>query len=137
NNSAVEQARNVDDLLARGLGALVILAVQGQPAVSMVHKAVAEGVPVLNYNTAIPSGEVKGLVSRDNVAVGVLMAKAAMKDTGFRGNWAVISGDPGNAVAIEWTRGVFSVLDPLIKAKKMRSLVGHQWITGWAPDLSR
>jgi ABC-type xylose transport system substrate-binding protein len=136
NDDPQQQANNVENLLASGLGALVILPVVGDAAKSMVRKATAEDVPVLAYNTAIPSGDVKGFVSRDNVAVGEAIAQAAMEDQGLTGNWVIVSGEAGNAVAEEVTDGIVKVCKPRLDAGEMK-LVDHQFHKAWDPELSR
>ncbi len=136
NDDPAQQANQVDNLLALGLGAMAILPVVGPPAMSMVRKAKDQGVPVLAYNTLIPSGEIKAFVSRDNVAVGEAIAKAALKDRGLTGNWVIVSGDMANAIATECTKGFFNVIQSQIDSGKMK-VVSHEWHPAFNTELAR
>ncbi|MGH9161566.1 MAG: substrate-binding domain-containing protein [Vicinamibacteraceae bacterium] len=136
NDDPAQQANQVDNLLAQGLGALAIIPVVGPPAVSMVRKAKEQGVPVLAYNTGVPSPDISVFVSRDNVAVGEAIAQAALKDQGLTGNWVVVSGDQANAVAIEFTEGVFNVIQPRIDAGQMQ-VASHEWHAAFSIEDAR
>lgn len=136
NDDPAQQANQVDNLLALDLGALAILPVVGPPAVAMVRKANEEGVPVIAYNTGLPSADLKAFVSRDNVAVGEAIANAALKDQGLKGNWAVVSGDQANAIAIEATKGFFNVIQKRIDAGEMK-VVSHEWHPAFNTEAAR
>jgi ABC-type xylose transport system substrate-binding protein len=136
NDDAQQQSNNVDNLLSLGLGALVILPVVGDAAKSMVRKANTEDVPVLAYNTGIPSGQISGFVSRDNIAVGESIANSALEDQGLTGNWVVVSGEAGNAVAEDCTKGIFNIIQPRVDAGDMK-VVDHQFHKAWDPELAR
>ncbi len=136
NDDPAQQANQVENLLVLGLGALAILPVIGPPTVAMVKKANAEGVPVILYNTAAPSPDVKAFVSRDNVAVGEAIANAAQKDQGLNGNWAIVSGDQANAIAIETTKGFFNVIQKRVDGGQMK-VVSHEWHPAFNTELAR
>jgi D-xylose transport system substrate-binding protein len=133
NGDPAQQAADVENLLSLGIAALAINPLLGPTAVSMVRKAKDAGVPVVAYNTAIPSGDVKGFVSRDNVGVGEAIAKAALKDTGLEGNWCVVSGETGNAVADDCTKGFMNVLQPLVSSGKT-TIVSAIFHKQWSPE---
>ncbi len=119
NNDAALQATNVDDLLVQDLAVLAIIPVNSQAAVSMVKKANDAGVPVLVYNTPIPSALAKAFVGRDNIMMGMELAKQALKDQGLTGNWVSMGGDLGNAVADQTVIGFFDVMQPQIGSGKL------------------
>jgi D-xylose transport system substrate-binding protein len=131
-----KQVTNVNSLLSRDLAALALLPVNSESAVSLVRKAVRQGVPVLNYNTPMPSGQVSGFVGRDNVAMGELISKTALKDTGLKGNWAILNGDPGNEVATKTVEGFNNVIKPYVDDGTMK-IVGQYDQPGFDNELAR
>ena len=131
-----KQVSNVEDLLTLGIDALVLQPVISDAAVSLVKKANDEKVPVLVYNTPIPTADVKGFVARDNIAMGKLIANAALKDTGLKGNWIIIGGDKGNGVADLTVVGFHQIIDKYVKNGTMK-LVAEYNEKGFDPDIAR
>lgn len=131
-----KQVSNVDDLLTLGVDALVLQPVISDAAVSLVQKAKDANVPVLVYNTPIPSADVKGFVARDNIAMGKLIANAALKDTGLKGNWIIIGGDKGNGVADLTVVGFHQVIDKYVKNGTMK-LVAQYNEQAFDPNIAR
>jgi len=131
-----KQVGNVEDLLTLGIDALVLQPVISDAAVALVQKANEAKVPVLVYNTPIPTANVKGFVARDNIAMGKLIAGAALKDTGFKGNWIIIGGDKGNGVADLTVVGFHQVIDPYVKKGTMK-LVAEYNEKAFDPDIAR
>jgi D-xylose transport system substrate-binding protein len=131
-----KQVSNVEDLLTLGIDALVLQPVISDAAVSLVQKANEAKVPVLVYNTPIPSADVKGFVARDNIAMGKLIANAALKDSGLKGNWIIIGGDKGNGVADLTVVGFHQVIDKYVKNGTMK-LIAEYNEKGFDPDVAR
>jgi D-xylose transport system substrate-binding protein len=131
-----KQVSNVDDLLSLGISALVLQPVISTAAVSLVDKAVSAGVPVLVYNTPVPSGKIKGFVARDNIAMGKLIASSALRDSGLKGNWIIIGGDKGNGVADLTVQGFHQVIDPYVKKGTMK-LVAEYNEKAFDPTIAR
>lgn len=130
------EASNIESLLAQGVVVLVLQPIVGEEVVALVQRSVDDGVPVLAYNSSIPSDQISGFVARDNIAVGQQVAEAAREGQGLTGNWVVVSGDVGNSVAEEWTEGILNVLEPLA-ADNQLTIVAQQWIKNWDPQLAR
>ena len=131
-----KQISNVNALLSRNVKALALLAVNSNAAVSLVTKAKRQGVPVLCYNTPIPSGDLAGFVGRDNSAMGQLIANAALQKTGLKGNWAILGGDPGNAVARETVVGFDKVIKSYV-ANGTMNIVGRYDEPAFDTELAR
>ena len=136
NFDVAQQLRDVENLLSQGVDALVIVAVDQNAGVNLVRRANREGVPVVAYNTAIPSADVAAFVSRDNKNVGRQAVQAAAAAGVLDGKWVIASGQAGNAVAEEVTAGYFEELQPLIDAGKVE-VVSHEFHAGWDPELAR
>ena len=131
-----QQGANFENLLTLGVKSMVMLPVSGPEAVSFVSRANAQGVKIIAFNAAIMDPGVAAFVARDNVKVAESIARAALKDTGLRGNWIITNGDPANVVAQQIEKGYHNVIDPYIKNGTMK-LVSDQYSKAWDPNVSR
>lgn len=131
-----QQMADVENLLTVGIDALAIVAVVAEAGINMARKAKRAGVPVIAYNTAIPSKDVDVYVARNNRGVGQKAANAALAAGVLKGNWVIASGQAGNTVAEEITKGYFDVLQPLIDKGEVK-IVSHLFHDGWDPDAAR
>jgi len=131
-----QQGANFENLLTLGVSSIVMLPVSGPEAVSFVSRANTQGVKIIAFNAAIMDPGVAGFVARDNVKVAESIARAALKDTGLRGNWVITNGDPANVVAQQIEKGYHNVIDPYIKNGTMK-LVSDQYSKAWDPNVSR
>lgn len=109
------QATQMELLLARGCKAIALQPVVGPPTADMVRKAKEADVPVIAYNSSIPSPDVKAFVARNNFAVGKSIAETARSLGALRGRWAIVAGPEALAVASEFVRGLQSVIEPLVR----------------------
>ncbi len=109
-NSEQAQAAKVENLLSKGVKALVIQPVNSTSAASLVRLAHQDKVPVVAYDRIITNSPLDFYVTQDSFQVGVLQAEAAVKATQGKGNYVLLMGEAGHSVANEITRGVESVL---------------------------
>jgi D-xylose transport system substrate-binding protein len=136
NFDVAQQMRDVENLLTQGVEALAIVAVVAEAGINMVRRAKSQGVPVLAYNTAIPSSDVAVYVARDNFSVGKKAVEAA-RDLGvLKGNWVICSGQAGNTVAEEITKGYLAELKPQIDDGTVK-IFSHLFHDGWDPEKAR
>lgn len=131
-----QQLSDVENLLTVGVDALAIVAVVAEAGVNMARKAKRAGVPVIAYNTAIPSKDVDVYVARNNRGVGQKAANAALAAGVLKGNWIIASGQAGNTVAEEITKGYYDIMQPLIDKGELK-IVSHLFHDGWDPDAAR
>jgi len=137
NFDVAQQLRDVENLLSQGVDALCIVPIDSNSGINMARRAAREGVPVIAYNTAIPSPDISAFVSRDNGNVGRTAAQAAIDTLGdISGKWVICSGQAGNAVAEEVTAGYFEVLQPMIDSGAVE-IVSHEYHSGWDPESAR
>jgi D-xylose transport system substrate-binding protein len=73
---ASKQQAQAEAMLSQGISVLVLDAVDGEAAVSIVNSAIAQNVPVIAYDRLIDSSELSYYVSFDNRKVGVLQGQA-------------------------------------------------------------
>ncbi|PKW18494.1 substrate-binding domain-containing protein [Saccharopolyspora spinosa] len=132
-----KQLENVTNLLSQNIAALCLMAVDAEAGVALVRKAKAANVPILAYNQAIPSKDLGGYVSRDNVQAGRDMVAAADKFLGgLNGNFIICSGQPGDQVAVDITQGYMEALKPALDSGKVK-IVSQKFHAGWDPESAR
>lgn len=127
-----KQMDQVENMISAGVGALVIQPVDSQAAVSLVQKAKKAGIPVIAYDRVINDPALDLYVTQDSFKVGVLQAEAAVKASGGKGNYVILSGAPGHSVAETITKGALSILNQYPEIK----VVVHQWHEGWNTKLA-
>lgn len=132
NNSEQSQAAQVDNLLSKGIQALVIQPVNGETAAAFVKQAKQDGVPVVSYDRLIKSAPIDAYITEDAEKVGALEAEAAVKFTGGKGNYVILMGQAGDPNAEARTAGALHVLarHPAIR------IVVKQYHNGWSPELA-
>jgi len=93
-NSAGKQLSDVENLIAQGADALIILAVDSGAIGPVVDAADAEGIPVIGYDRLIED-ERAFYITFDNQEVGRMQARAVLAAQPS-GNYAFIKGDKGD-----------------------------------------
>jgi D-xylose transport system substrate-binding protein len=132
NNSEQTQAAEVDNMLSKGVDAIVIQPVNGDTASAFVKQAKTDGVAVVAYDRLIKNARIDAYITEDSFTVGKLQAEAAVKATGGKGNYVILMGQAGHSVAEARTAGVMSVL----KNQPGVKIVVQQYHPGWSPNLA-
>jgi D-xylose transport system substrate-binding protein len=128
NDDADTQAQQVENLLSQGIDALIITPVDDKAAAGSVTQAKTEGIPVVAYDIGVQGVPVDYFVIRDNPAVGVLQAEAAM-EFAAEGNYALVEGDPANDVAQAIHEAHLDTLDG-----EAPTVVYDQFTKNWDPE---
>lgn len=102
---AVEQARVVDDLIARGVDGIAISCNDPTACIDPINKAVAAGIPVMTWDSDSPASQRFTFLSIDNYGAGKTAADLLAKEIGGRGQVAVLTGVPGGWNLDERVRG--------------------------------
>ncbi len=143
------QSDQIDNMVAEGVKGLIVIAEDGDAAVTPVEAAVAAGVPVISYDRLIKTSKISAYLSFDNVAVGKAEADGVMKALGLidaNGNaetsttWTasnpakvVLSGgSPTDNNAVLVRQGQMEVLQPFITSGVIK-IVADQWVDNWDP----
>lgn len=132
-NDNAKQIAQVEDVLAQGVKVLVIQPTDSQAAASYVRLAHERGAKVIAYDRAIIAPDLDYYVSHDSYRVGVLQAQAALRATGNKGKYVLLSGQAGHSVATEITRGYKDTLAPYI-ARGEIEIVSEQSHSAWSPE---
>ena len=134
------QSDQIDNMVAQGIKGLIVIAEDGDAAVTPVEKAVAAGVKVISYDRLIKTDKISAYLSFDNVAVGKAEADGVVKALGLPGSttWTkdnpakvVLSGgSPTDNNAVLVRSGQMQVLQPFIDQGVIK-VVADQWVDNW------
>jgi D-xylose transport system substrate-binding protein len=131
---STKQISDVENLIARGCDALIILAYDSDAISPAISKAKAEGIPVVGYDRLIEDPYAFYLTF-DNKEVGRLQARAVFKAKP-EGNYVFIKGSPTDPNADFLHEGQLEVLKEAMDAGKIRN-VGTQYTEGWKPEVAQ
>jgi D-xylose transport system substrate-binding protein len=126
------QLEKVENMLSQGVRVIVLQPVDSNASSSMVEAAHKEKIPIIAYDRIINKAPIDLYITQDSFKVGVLQASAAVKRTGGKGNYIILSGQEGHSVAEAITAGVKSVLSKYPEIK----LVSHQYHAAWSAELA-
>jgi D-xylose transport system substrate-binding protein len=136
------QSDQIDNMVAEGAKGLIVIAEDGDAAVTPVEKAVAAGVPVISYDRLIKTSKVSAYLSFDNVAVGKAEADGVVKALGLPGSTTWTTSNPAKVVlsggsptdnnAVLVRQGQMAVLQPFITSGVIK-VVADQWVDNWDP----
>ena len=137
NHDVKMQNDQIDNMVAQGVKALIVIAEDGDAIVTSVDKAAEAGVLVLAYDRLIKSPNIAAYVSFNNVEVGRQQADGVMKAIDIE-NWDVeangkmrlvkLGGSPTDNNAILFRQGQDEVL---AKYEDKFEIVADQWVDNW------
>lgn len=118
------QLAQVENMIVRGVDALVIAAIDGTTLSNALSNAAASDIPVVAYDRLIRnSGDVSYYTTFDNFKVGVLQAQSLVDaldmDACSPCNIELFGGSPDDNNAFFFYNGAMSVLQPLIEEGKL------------------
>ncbi len=130
-SSAAKQLSDVENLIAQGADALIILSVDSGAIGAAVDAAEAEGVPVVGYDRLIEDDRAFYLTF-DNKEVGRVIARSILAVVPT-GNYAIIKGDKGDPNALFLLEGMMDVIGDAVASGDI-VIVGEAFTDGWKPD---
>lgn len=92
---AVEQARMMDDLIARRVDGIAVSCNDPTACIAPINRAVAAGIPVMTWDSDSPASQRFSFLSVDNYRAGQQAADLLMAALDGRGKLAVLTGVPG------------------------------------------
>jgi D-xylose transport system substrate-binding protein len=131
NHDTKLQNDQIKNMVTQGAKVIIAVAEDGDAAATAVNEVAKKGVKVIAYDRLIKSPKIAAYISFDNVDVGRNQAKGvlAVKDSG---DFVLLGGSPTDNNAHLFRAGQMEVLNPLIKAKKIK-IVADQWVENWEP----
>lgn len=128
---AAKQQQQAEAALTQGASVLVLDAVDGKSAGTIVSSAKSRGVPVVAYDRFVGGSDY--YVSFDNQKVGQLQGSALVdlirKSGKTSGNIVMINGAPTDANAADFKKGAHSALD-----SSGLTIVAEYDTPDWSPD---
>lgn len=135
NSDDALQVSQCENLLSQGVDVLVIIPHNAEAVAPVVDSAKKSKVPVIAYDRLIKGCDLDLYISFDNEKVGYLQAEYITKLVPS-GTYAYIGGSPTDNNAFLLKTGSMKVLDPLIKAGKIK-LAYDQFSTDWKPEVAQ
>ena len=129
-SSSAKQLTDIENLIAQGVDALIVLGQDTQAVIPAVQAAADEEIPVIAYDRLIEDPRAFYLTF-DNVEVGRMQARAVLA-TAPEGNYVMIKGSPTDPNADFLRGGQQEVLKEAIDAGKIK-IVGEAYTDGWLP----
>jgi len=131
NHDVKLQNDQIDNMVAQGVKALIIIPEDGDACATAVANAAKKGIQVIAYDRLIKSADIAAYLSFDNVEVGRQQAKGVLAVVN-KGNFVLLGGSPTDNNAHLFRAGQMEVLQPLIASGDIK-VVADQWIEGWDP----
>jgi D-xylose transport system substrate-binding protein len=142
NHDVKLQNDQIDNMVSQGVKGLIVIAEDGDAAVTAVDKAADAGVKVIAYDRLIKTTKIAAYLSFNNVEVGRQEALGVMTALGIPGStvWTkdnpakiVLSGgSPTDNNAILVRQGQMEVIQPYLD-EGIITIVADQWVDNWDP----
>ena len=135
NANEARQIAQLENLIAEGVDALVIVPFNSKVLSNVIAKARKSGIKVIAYDRLILGAPLDAYVSFDNVKVGEMQAQGVI-DVVPKGNYYLLGGASADNNARLFREGQMNVLKPLADKGDIK-IVGEQWTPEWDPSRPR
>ncbi len=110
-DDAAKQASDVEDLISKNIGVLIINPVDSDAATPAVKDAVAAGIKVISVDRVVNGVDVDCQIASDNVAGAKMATEYLLQLVGEGGKVAELQGVPGASATIDRGEGFHQVAD--------------------------
>ena len=127
-DDVASQQRQMNSMITRGVGALILDAVDAKALRSSVQAAHKAGIPVIAYDR-LAEGPISGYASFNGGEVGRLQARAlldALRAKGDGRQIVMLNGDPSSPNAAWFKKGALSVLKDKVRIGKSYDVVEYR-----------
>ncbi|WP_432262538.1 D-xylose ABC transporter substrate-binding protein [Cupriavidus sp. TMH.W2] len=131
NANESRQIAQIENLIAQGVDALVIVPFNSKVLGNVIASAKRAGIKVVSYDRLILGADIDGYVSFDNEKVGEMQAQGVIK-VAPKGNYFLLGGAATDNNARILREGQMKVLKPLVDKGDIK-IVGQQWTPEWDP----
>ncbi|WP_354687202.1 D-xylose ABC transporter substrate-binding protein [Cupriavidus necator] len=131
NANESRQIAQIENLIAQGVDALVIVPFNSKVLGNVIASAKRAGIKVVSYDRLILGADIDGYVSFDNEKVGEMQAQGVVK-VAPKGNYFLLGGAATDNNARILRDGQMKVLKPLVDKGDIK-IVGQQWTPEWDP----
>lgn len=132
NNDDKIQITQAEDLINAGAKVMVLIPVNTNTAAMIVRKCNENHVKVISYERIVSNCKLDYFISFDNILIGELIAKAALKRKP-QGNYMILSGDKSDRNAVWVHEGFLKALSSQVNSKQV-SIVYDSFIEDWSVD---
>jgi len=132
NANEARQIAQVENLIADGVDAIVIVPFNSKVLGNAVAQAHRSGIKVIAYDRLILGADIDGYISFDNVKVGEIMARGVL-EAAPKGRYFLLGGASTDNNARLLREGQKNVLKPLVDKGDI-TIVGEQWTPEWDPS---
>ena len=126
----LKQFAQAKELIDAGVDVLIIIAVNGNTAASIVRDAHKKGIKVIAYDKLIQNSELDFFVTFSGEKAGELMAEYSVNKIP-KGNYVLLYGDRTDVNAVKIHNGVRTVLQPLIDKGDIK-IIYEGFTSQWA-----
>lgn len=109
-SDAANQCDAIENMIASGIDALVLAAVDSSAVIPVIEKCNKQGIPVFCVDAGVDGGEIVTLCESDNYEAGVLCGEAMVEKIGGSGQ-ICITNSPSGAAARLREEGFRSVIE--------------------------
>ena len=131
-NDPGQQVSQAENVITKGVDAIVIQPVDFNVARTMAKMAAHAGIPVISYDDVIMNAQQAAFIGRDPKEGGIAAAKAVIAKVP-KGNYALIGGDPGQTGSTKMQEGYREALAPLVKKGDIK-IVLDQFTPKWKTE---
>jgi ribose transport system substrate-binding protein len=124
------QIAAMDNMIALGVDAIVINAINPTSFDAVVERAADAGIPVISFDGIVEAPQAL-IVNEDQVEFGAVMAQDLVDRMGGEGNVIMVNGVAGTSVNSDRIAGAYSVFDEYPDISVIAELEG-QWDSGTA-----
>jgi ribose transport system substrate-binding protein len=122
---ATKQVSQIENLLTKGVDALMIQPLSESALVNVVEKATAMGIPVIIFGSSVLTDKYVTYVDRDNFEIGRTITKWVCEQMGGKGEVVTIMGEPGSGFSENVLRGVAEALKEFPDVKNVGTEYGE------------
>jgi len=126
-NSIQKQRELIRMLAEKGIKVLVIQPVDSSGISSEIQKISQKGIKVVAYDRIIYDADIDFFVTHDSKMVGIIQAQEAVKFTGGKGNYVILSGGKDHSVAKQITAGNLLILDKYPGMRRLGIFYHENW----------
>ena len=141
NHDVKLQNDQIDNMIAQGAKAVIVIAEDGDAAATAADKAAEAGVHIIAYDRLVKTASIAAYISFNNVEVGRQEALGVMTALDMD-NWDVeangparivmMGGSPTDNNAILVRQGQEEIVNPYVEAGTAE-IVADQWVDNWDP----
>lgn len=124
------QVSQIENLISRGMDAIVIVPFNSQVLTNCIAEAKQAGIKVISYDRLILGADIDAYISFDNVRVGQMQAQGVV-DKVPHGNYYLLGGAPTDNNAKLLREGQMKVLQPLVDRGDIK-IVGSRFVPEWS-----